>query len=270
MNSKNEIGVFFNKYVAKYIDADDVVLTNCSGSTQYNSVANLMNAMKECIDFDRPDGYMFNAEKSTLYIFEHFEFDCSENKEHQGSKLRYNINKVNREVKREIDCADKVYSSEKIIEQGVGVERDGDTVYEIDTNSDEFRNNYVRNFKTAFEPHSLKLQDYIEHCIQEIKVTPSNIISIFLIEDKTLGGTHYIRGRDFEPVNLIFTKQFVETFKKSKIDYVFFAMPQYIDLAIYDKSMLNDSSIKYVDLLKEKIFAASVMLKITSCIKTTK
>lgn len=51
--------------------------------------------LSNAVDFDRPDGYYYDAENKLLVIFEHFDIDCSEriikNGKSNGSILRKNI-----------------------------------------------------------------------------------------------------------------------------------------------------------------------------------
>ena len=61
-----------------------------------------MDKLFKCIPFEHPDGYYFDSKESVLYIFEHFEFDCSPSSNY-GSKLRRNesivLKKENNEIK---------------------------------------------------------------------------------------------------------------------------------------------------------------------------
>ena len=72
-----------------------------------------------------------------------------------------------------------------------------------------------------------------------------------------------------EPVILPTTKQFVEIFKNSKIDYVFFGMLQYSDLIICDRSITNDNLDKYIDLYSKEFFVFPMMPQITVAKKLT-
>ncbi|MCI8343154.1 MAG: hypothetical protein HFE25_01725 [Clostridia bacterium] len=261
--NKSEIETFKKRYLYKNLNSFAI------SNNHPNSFDNILNALKQCKNFERPDGYFFDEETATLYIFEHFEFDCSETNRN-GSKLRKNISKVNNEIESEIKNSAQSYNSTKAIVQGYGVKDGNSTIFYMGKDGDKFRNNYIKNFKRQFERHSSKIQDYIDHCKQEINATPIKILTIFVIEDITMGGTYYkhLNGMG-EPVILPTTKQFVEIFKNSKIDYVFFGMLQYSDLIICDRSITNDNLDKYIDLYSKEFFVFPMMPQITVAKKLT-
>lgn len=267
---KNEIKYFKKNYLAKNINANGSIEYYGVSYNQPNSFNDVIEALIHCKDFEKPDGYFFDEKTSTLYIFEHFAFDCSEQTKYGGSTLRRNINMVDKEIAYEIENSDKTYNSVKIIAQGDGVNNGNTTIYYMNTDGDKYRNNYIKNFREQYEKHSKKIQDYISHCKQEINATPSKILTVFVIEDVTMGGTCYINQNKIrEAVNLLFTQQFLETFNNSKIDYVFFGRLHDNVLTICDRSIANDSLFKYIDLqnLEFNIFPA--MPKITYAVKTS-
>lgn len=267
--SKSEIETFKKRYLYKNLNSNNTKDYYAISYNQPNSFNDIIDALIKCKNFERPDGYFFDEQTLSLYIFEHFEFDCSETNEN-GSTLRRNISKVNGEVEREIRNSTQTYNSIKPIIQGYGVKNGNSTTFCMGENGDKFRNNYINNFRSQFEKHSIKVQDYIYHCKQEINATPIKIVTNFVIEDVTMGGTYYkhLNGMG-EPVNLLTTKQFIEVFANSKIDYVFFGMLQYSELTICDRSITNDNLDKYIDLCSKEFFVFPMMPKITISKKIT-
>ncbi|MDE7439179.1 MAG: hypothetical protein K2N23_01535, partial [Clostridia bacterium] len=157
------------------------------------------------------------------------------------------------------------YNSEKIIEQGIGIKQGNTVTYYIGDNGDIYRNNYIANFQKSYEAHSNKLKEYIENCKQDIGVEPNKVITTFLIEDITLGGTYYKNSNGImgAPVNLISTKQFLELFRNSSIDYVLFGRLQDQLLTICDREIIDDSTIQYVDLYQKEFFIFPAIPQIT-------
>lgn len=112
--NKSEIETFKKRYLYKNLNSFAI------SNNHPNSFDNILNALKQCKNFERPDGYFFDEETATLYIFEHFEFDCSETNRN-GSKLRKNISKVNNEIESEIKNSAQSYNSTKAIVQGLSL-----------------------------------------------------------------------------------------------------------------------------------------------------
>ena len=265
-NGKNEVSKFIAKYNIKYLIDNGLLKNFIVSNNPQNSVNSLAKILMKCRGFDRPDGYFYDEKTSTLYIFEHFEFDCSANIEHGGSTLRINSNKVGDAINKELSNAQSDYSGVKVIEQGLGVQNGNTITYYMGDNGDIYRNNYIKNFNTGYAGHSAKLQKYIDNCIKEISVTPNKIITTFLIEDVTMAGTYYNNNKNMgEPVNLILTKQFLEAFKSSNIDYVFFGYSE--GISICDRSIANDNSSKYIDLLEKELYIIPAMPKFTYATK---
>lgn len=267
--SKSEIETFKKRYLYKNLNSNNTKDYYAISYNQPNSFDSILNALIQCKNFERPDGYFFDEETATLYIFEHFSFDCSETND-KGSKLRKNISKVNKDIESEIKNSEQNYSSTKAIVQGYGVKNGNTTTFYMGKDGDKFRDNYIKNFRSQFEKHSMKVQEYINYCTQEIKATPNKIKTIFVIEDVTMGGTYYKHLNDMgEPVNLLTTKQFIEVFANSKVDYVFFGMLQYNDLTVCDRSITNDNLSKYIDLYNKEFFVFPMMPQITVAKKLT-
>ena len=111
--SKNEIARFKNRYlIFSKIDSEQIGVW-----------------LRNAVNFDRPDGYYYDAENKLLVIFEHFDIDCSEriikNGKSNGSILRKNIHDEYQQVQKELQASEDDYESTKVIEQGY-FEQDGD------------------------------------------------------------------------------------------------------------------------------------------------
>lgn len=248
---KKEVSEFRTKYIPNNVASNVACLTLSGNQKQFEE---LIEIFMQSNDFDRPDGYYFDQATSTLYIFEHFAFDCSPTNRN-GSSLRRNTNQVNQEIEREIKNSITDYDSAKVIEQGYGEKNGNKITYVMGADGDKYRDNYIANFKRFYGDHNGKIQEYIENCKKEIGVTPPKIIVSFLVEDVTVFGTHYKRnGNIGDPVILLFTKQFLEIFKNSSVDYVFFATLNERYLVICDRSIINDEQSKYIDLLNEEFY----------------
>ena len=264
--SKNEVKQFVKKYNIKSF-YDNKSFEKCTSIINSQSaVDSLVKAMINSFDFDRPDGYWYDKETSSLYIFEHFSFDCSPSIKHGGSTLRMNENKVSNEINKEIEKSQTDYSSIKVVEQGIGIKSGNTITYNMGENGDIYRNNYIENFRYGYEGHAKKKKKYIKHCIEEIKDIPKIIITTFLIEDVTKCGTYYNINKCMgEPVNLLLTKQFFEAFKNSKVDYVFFG--SYQGSYFCDRSIINCASNQFVDLMSKELYILPSLLNITSATK---
>lgn len=219
---------------------------------------------------DRPDGYFYDGINSTLYIFEHFEFDCSPNKK-SGSKLRENTSFVKKEISKEIsNSSSTTYDSTKIIEQGYRTKHGSSITYYIGQDGDKYRDNYISNFKKVFENHKNKIENYIINCKNIIKEIPTKIITTFLIEDITMFGTHYKNGSvRADVVNLLATQQFFNIFKDSKVDVVIFGELDSHFVDICDKDILSsDDSKNLIDLMTQEFYIIPAAPLISSARKS--
>ncbi len=262
--AKNEISAFKFKYISNNVSSNVALLT-LSGDQQ--PFVKLVEIFMLCKDFDRPDGYYYDKTSSTLYVFEHFEFDCSRTNRN-GSSLRRSTKQVNQEVEREIKSSVTDYDSVKVIEQGYGEKNGNKITYVMGADGDKYRDNYITNFKKFYKDHNSKVQEYIENCKKEIGVTPQKAIVSFLVEDVTVFGTHYKTNNNMgDSVILLFTKQFLEIFKNSSVDYVFFATLNDRYLVICDRSIINDDPSKYIDLLNEEFYIIPAVPVITAAKK---
>lgn len=269
IQQKNEITLFKQYYFVKNLNTKGTIEYNSVSYNQPHTFDDIIHALLYCIDFEQPDGYYFDNKTSTLYIFEHFVFDCSRTNR-RGSTLRRNICKVNKEVGLEA----KNLSEDKIIIkniiQGGDVQSGDAAIIHVGQDGEKFRSNYIENFKRQYTNHAMKISDYITHCKQKINVTPNKIITSFLIEDVTLGGTCYKNQNGIrEAVNLLLTKQFLEIFSGSPVDYVFFGNLGDDSLTVCDKSIVNDNPSKYMNLLTTDfiVFSAMPQFNYFACIK---
>ena len=119
--------------------------------------------LSNAVDFDRPDGYYYDADNKLLVIFEHFDIDCSEritkNGKSNGSILRKNSHDVYQQVQKELQVSEDDYESTKVIEQGY-FEQDGDRkICYVGEDGDKYRNNYINNFIESFESHTKKIEE---------------------------------------------------------------------------------------------------------------
>lgn len=264
MSNKLEISKFKRKII------------NNEGYVNYKAFSNnkktinkVVDAFIKAKDFEAPDGYYYDKSKKTLYIFEYFEFDCSKRK-NKSSTLRENISKVDREINNEIKDISNNETKEfvKVIEQGFGEVSNNTITYKLGTNGDIFRNNYIKNFTTSFQKHEKQIDTYKSNCLNEIQDEVKQIVIVFVVEDVTKMGTCYNEnGTQSYEVNLLTTKQFIELFEKSNIDYVIFKM-QYSRkniFSIMDKKYINDD-IKNLakDLNQTEFYVFPVVPQITS------
>lgn len=266
-NEKNEVSVFRTKYISNNVSSN-VAYLSLSGNQQ--PFVKLIEMFMQSKDFERPDGYYFDQATSTLYIFEHFAFDCSPTNRN-GSSLRRNTKQVNNEIEREIENSLTDYNSVKVVDQGYGEKNGNKITYVMGADGDKYRDNYIASFKKFYEDHNGKVSEYIENCKNEIDITPNKVVISFLVEDVTVFGTHYkCNGNIGAPVILLFTKQFLEIFKNSKVDYVFFGALNDRYLMICDRSIINDDPSKYIDLLNEEFYVIPAVPVITAAKKFNK
>lgn len=155
---------------------------------------------------DAPDLYMKDGE--TVYIIEHFEFDCYKHKRKGGSSYRLEDARINEKVK-EITPT----------EEGVIMH---DTI-----NAESSYDYYTKNVTALFNKHYKNIPVYIEN-LKRISVinNESEIKTMFLIDDVTpLGTTAYKRekgyGGEMVPITLARCIDFLELLKDKKdVNYV--------------------------------------------------
>lgn len=108
MSDKVEIKSFCSRAL-KCIENDKFIFKSI-GTDSWKRNSNIIEKLFNCKLFEHPDGYFWDKENSILYIFEHFEFDCSPNTK-DGSKLRKSEATVSLKEKKEIEK--KTYSNYK-------------------------------------------------------------------------------------------------------------------------------------------------------------
>lgn len=228
-----------------------------------NSNSTVCEWLENAIDFERPDGYYFDSNSKLLVIFEHFEIDCSERLQKKGkslgSTLRKNYIDKHKEVQKEIQASVDSYESTKVIEQGYYEQNGNNKTYHIGQNGDKYRNNFINNFYESFKNHCLKIEEYKNNIIKELKIQPLEIKVCFLVEDKTLGGSYYLN--DFKPVVLTDTLQFQQIINNSNVDDIISVRQQDKIAGIGYK---GDIELDKIDLLEKEIFVVPAMLKITA------
>ncbi|MCL2630673.1 MAG: hypothetical protein FWD49_04025 [Firmicutes bacterium] len=265
---KSELFSFIQRYLFS--------TANCDGKTvNYNrfsaneSLGKIFDTLLNCFDYDCPDGYHYDEVIDTLTIFEHFEFDCSPNNK-GGSMLRRNCSEVTKTINKELDnMGYGEFRSEKFVAQSEGV-KDGNTVvYHMGADGDKFRDNYINNFKATFDNHAKKVNSYINNCKNALNKACSSVKICFIIEDITMGGTCYKneRGSRGNEVHLFFTKQFMDVFRDSPVDYVIFGMLQSPEmLTICDRTILADYD-NVIDLKSMEFYVFPAMPQFTFAVK---
>lgn len=222
--------------------------------------------LENAIDFEEPDGYYFDSKNDLLVIFEHFDIDCSEriikkDKDH-GSILRKNCNDKYKEVNREIQASVDYYQSTKVIEQGYCKQDGNNKTFYIGQDGDKYRDNFINNFYKSFEYHCKKIEDYKKNVVEKVKIQPLVIKVCFLVEDKTILGTHYSNEKNFlgDPVVLTDTLQFQSKINNSNVDCVVFGQQHEIIGVGYK----GDSELNKIDLSKRDFFVFPAIPLITA------
>lgn len=248
VKTKEELKIFCYHAYEKCCDEQGDINFYSVGNNCSNY--NIMDKLFKCIPFEHPDGYYFDAKESVLYIFEHFEFDCSPSSNY-GSKLRRNesivLKKENNEIKNK-----KVTEIASIVEQGYCE----NNTYKMGANGIEYRNNYIENFTNSFNKHLSQIEKYKDDCMKKLKLLPNKIVISFVCEDKTLGGTYYKENNKMgKCVNPLATKQFINLLKKSSIDYLIFnSQNDPSQLTVLSKNSINDNLLKKSEDLEDKEF----------------
>lgn len=218
---------------------------------------------------DCPDGNVYDDNENLIYIYEHFEIDCSPHSR-KGSKLRISISTVKRETNQEM-LNNESGEITHIVEQGYLYKKDdGTIVYEIGKNGKQYRENYLNTFYTLFDKHHEHLELYKKNCVEKLQINNPKFKIIFVIEDVTLGGTCLLNGKGCgDPVMPLISKQFQEKLFNSNVDYLIFYSRQFGHLSILDKQCLDKDIIsKSFDLNDKEFYVLPVMINYTSYIKT--
>ena len=154
---------------------------------------------------DSPDLYIKKG--NTVYIIEHFEFDCYKGSK-KGSKFRTEEARIDRRFQQIVPTTEGVTALDII---------KGERSY----------SNYLNNVKSLFNRHYEHIPDYIQNLTKAgIIEDGSEIKVVFFIEDVTPLGTRvYPRKGEYVgytvPITLAESSEFLEFFKsKKKVDYV--------------------------------------------------
>lgn len=213
---------------------------------------------------DCPDGYVYDDNENLIYIYEHFEIDCSPHSK-KGSKLRTSISTVKRETNQEM-LNNESGEITHTVEQGYSYKKDdGTIVYEIGKNGDKYRDNYLNTFYALFDKHHDHLELYKKNCVEKLQINNPKFKIIFVIEDVTLGGTCLLNGKGCgDSVMPLISKQFQEKLFNSNVDYLIFYSLQFGHLSILDKKYLNTKNIsESLDLKEKEFFVFPAMPNIT-------
>ena len=155
---------------------------------------------------DAPDLYI--REGNTVYIIEHFEFDCYKRNNRKGSSYQ----RENARIEAKID-------SVKPTESGVQTHDiiDAESSYEF----------YVENVSFLFDKHYHHISMYIDNLKKLGIIEKGDVVKImFLIEDVSpLGTMAYKRGEGYSgqryAVDLAHSKEFLELLQSRKdVDYI--------------------------------------------------
>ena len=232
----------------------------------------VIDALFKCELSEAPDGYFYDSDSNKLFIFEYFEFDSSRRKK-GSSKLRKNLAIVNKETSDEIkkeNDHNKYHEITKTIEQGYAIKENNTIVYKLGENGKEYRENYLKNFTQSFLNHQSQIGKYKKNCIEKINLDILEYVIVFVVEDVTLGGTYFLKGKGAgDLVNPLKTKQFMEVLEDSKIDYLIFnSLHDPTMLSILDKKCINDLlKNNAVDLDNKEFFVFPAMPQFTFYIK---
>lgn len=255
ITSKKEI----DKFKRKLIIENGEYISYISLSEDKEKITAVVEALFDAEDFEAPDGYYYDVTNKIIYLFEYFEFDCSKRKK-GSSRLRENISKANREIKKEIQNIKDDSTNEfvKVIEQGYCDISNNTITYHLGANGDKYRNNYIANFTETFTDHENNIDKYKINCLNKIQENVNQIVIVFVVEDITCMGTYYNQnGKCSEEVNLLLTKQFLELFEKSNVDYLIFKMRDSHEsvFSIIDKEFINENiKDKSIDLNQRELF----------------
>lgn len=251
------------------------ILTNTSGDNldyyaltyDREVVQKVIDALIKVTEFEAPDGYHYDSNSQTLYMFEHFEFDCSPSRR-KGSKLRESIASVNRKIDEGIsNSKNEEINFTNVIEQGYADLSNGTITYHVGKDGDKYRDNYIANFSRSFSKHNQQIENYKINCLNEIKSEIKEMVTSFVVEDVTLGGTYYLNKSKSagDAVNLLLTKQFIEIVEKSKVDFVIFSTIQDNTCFIFDRNIINDKiKDNLVDLKEHEFFVFPAMPQFTA------
>ncbi len=223
--------------------------------------------LEKAVDFERPDGYYYDEINKLLVIFEHFEIDCSERPTKKGKTLGSSLHRnrivIHKEIQEEIASSNNnLYESTKGIVQGYCSQNGNVKTFYIGQDGGKYRNNFINNFLESFAEHERKVDEYKNSVINQLKIQPLETKVCFIIEDKTIFGSHYLNDKNSQgdPVILTDTLQFQEVINSSNVDLVVFCRED--DFTTYI-GLKGNNLINKIDLYKKEFFIIPLALKIT-------
>lgn len=247
---KNEIRNFCNRcFKSYYKDGYDSIEYYILEDREFGR--KIIDGLFKCIQFEHPDGYFYDKNVNTVYIYEHFSIDCSPTKK-GSSRLRQSSSMVNKKENKYIENTEKDDTIESVVEQGYCK----DNVYYVGADGDKYRDNYLNNFIRLFNEHSSQIEKYKIDCCKNLGFEPKKYIICFVIEDYTLFGTRFKEDKkigDF--VNPLVTKNFAEILLNSDIDaFIFNSVENPKMLTVLTKNSLKKINLDSLIDLKDKEF----------------
>ena len=229
---KNEVAHIFYKYFSKKQNEIHYI-------GESSGIAKLTDIFERLVPFEHPDAYA--ALDNEVLIFEHFEFDSSNNHKGKGSQQR----------RSEADD-DRIFSTLEPSKKG--------TLHHGEIIADYSIENYKKNLKQAFDKHYSEIPQYTQTLLDKGIITASEKIStLFFIEDTTTLG-NLIESEDgdlpCEPLLLPFCDFFLDLFELSPdLDAVVCAswFPSEYCLWYIDRNMIMDYRKNEIDTSKVKI-----------------
>lgn len=151
---------------------------------------------------NRPDAYA--VIEDDLLLLEHFQFNNTKATK-KGSEQHKLAAKSEQEFKK------KLVKDGDFAVLNECVERNGKS--------------YIENFRTQFNSHYKKIDDYKAEMQKQLKKDFKNIYMGFLIEDSSSLGSIYLNKDKMYCLDLLRTKEFLDIFERaSKLDFAIFSM----------------------------------------------
>jgi len=151
----------------------------------------------DIVDFESPDIYI--KHDKTVWIIEHFEFDCYQRKS-KGSTYKIEKSRIDRNYENIIPTTEGVSINDRI-------------------NAESSYEDYIKNVNVSFCTHYDKVNNYKRHIIdKEAFDGKVNFKTIFLIEDVSPVGSSCIDNYEkWIPIELALSKEFLEMLKASPL-----------------------------------------------------